>query len=747
MRDGWGTAQSCYLGQEVTGSRSGNHLADCLLTTRPELYGAIRPAQLLESDVWREEPCETIDCPPFDGFLQPGPLTNDQLQEWLRADGVRPEMLKRLVSILADPAGPNVLILADTTHEAVRWIAAATILLPIRTALDVSFKVFVNNINQASQRIIAVPKELNPSVKGNVSGARFVIDATEGSSGAFQSTPLANFWVERLLEAEDAYDVVEAVDLADVLAGHDAALATEAHETAWAVIAESEKPANPNRLIRWLTAPKDHSLAEYDVSVASRLIESGLADASTLNWMERQADIGRLAVDRSALRRALMGIEIAQAPTAINVRAEELASIDMGDEARRDAESAISSAILLATTSDVVDRLLRTAKRHAIPLKLAPLQDRLHSFVADWIAHPSDCYHPDLWALSESLTQELATQLSSQSEFAGGYTRVRPLIAQVWPFLLPHADDPSSPLTWELSAAYIASAEEKVKLAELPRIVRSLAAGGDGNEALIGFERALVAWRALSGREAMVFAHTILPPQGWPASEFADYLWASVRDAARRPDKLVLDTISRLADWRRLPSSAVTDGLHRADQRVANFLVEAAAVKTEEDLARLWELRRVDPEVVRIRMPEFVDVSLESPVQSLAVAILERLSTSWQRDFLAAWAKALRSNQSAVAAARGFLWSDAGEHGLDGWQREYVAGQIAQHASQLQESERAIWIAAVQSLIGEADCSDFEDFVAHRHRGLRQKLKPSFRGSSDAAANRSKRERSRDDET
>jgi hypothetical protein len=743
-KDGWGTAQSRYLGQEVTGNRAGNHLADCLLTTDAELYGAIRPAQLLESQVWRDTPFDTVDCPPFDGFLQPGPLTNDDIQEWLQADARRRDVLKRLVSILGDSRGPNVLILADTTEDAVRWIAAATILPPIRAALETSFKVFVNNVNQASQRIIAVPKELNPTIKPDAAGSRFVIDATDSSSGAFESTKRATYWVDRLLSAEDAYDVVEAVDLAEALAGHDPSLAAEAHQTAWAIIAEGETLTNPSPLIRWLTMPKDPSLAEHESAAASRLIDSGLTDASTLNWMERQADAGRLEVDRAALRRALMRSEIAEAPTALSVRPEELSPVDVGDGLRRDAESAISSALLLATDGSLVDRLLRTAKRHSVPLTLAPLQDRLRSFIADWIANPALSYDPGLWALSENLIQELAAQLGSQTEFTHGYSRVRPLLAQVWPYLLQRVRDPNSPLTWELHAASIATASEKSKMRQLESVIKGLSTSEDANEAIAGFQRALVAWRAVSGREAMLFADT-LPPRSWPASEFADLLWTTVRSEARRPDKLVLDTVWRLADWRRLPSSAVTDKLHRSDRHVARFLTEASEIRSAHDLERLRELRKVDPDVVRIRQPDFVEVSLESPVPILGAAILRRLPTDRQRDFLQAWGQALLGEDSALAAARGYVWSEDQECDLRGWHREYIGTLFAQHAAALGAPEQAAWIQSVERLLEPGERAGFQDFVSDRHRSLRQKLKPSFHGASDGPSKRPRRNLSKED--
>ncbi len=743
-RDGWGTSQSRYLGQEVTGGRSGNHLADCLLTTDTNLYGAIRPAQLLESEVWRGEPFDSVECPPFDGFLQPGPLTNDDLQAWLKEDERRSAVLKRLVSILSDPEGLSVLILADSTAEAVRWIAAATILLPIRVALDLSFKVFVNNVNQAWQRIIAVPKELNPAIRKDSSNTRFVIDATEVASAPFETTALADFWVDRLVEADDAYDVVEAVDLADVLAGHDATLAANAHETAWAVVAEGEEPKNPSRLLRWLTTPKDPNLAEYEVAIASRLIESNLVDASTLLWMERQADGGRLGVDRVALRRAVLTAEVAAAPTAFNVRSDELSPVDVGDEARRDAESEISSAILRAEDGGSVDRLLRTAERHGVRLKLAPLQERLHAFIADWIAHPSESYDPGRWALSENLIRDLASQLSSPTEFADGYSRVRPLLAQVWIYLLQRNTDPSSPLACELFAAASATANERVKMRQLQPIVKGLAGLDDGYEALANLQRALVAWRALSGKEAMVFADTLLPPLAWPAAEFSDLLWTTVRDAARRPDKLVLDTIWRLNEWRRLPPGTLTDDLLRADQRIADFLTEATAVKSEDDITRLRDLRRVDPNVLRIRLPDFVDVAIGNPLPAVGLAMLDRLPSNWHRDFLETWAQALPGEQGPEAAARGYQWCGVNDHGLSGWERDYISSQIAEYGAGLDEQKHAAWLRTIELQVG-GEPGEFEDFIGRQGRGLRHKLSSTFRVTEPLPIIRPKRGRSEEE--
>ena len=116
--EGYGTAQSRYVGKEATGGRQGNHLTDCLLTRDPDLYGSTRPAQLWCSDLWRAEPWETRECPPLAGDLPLGPLTVNAVADWLKDRKERGSALARLLSVLEDPAGKRVVIVAAEAGEA-----------------------------------------------------------------------------------------------------------------------------------------------------------------------------------------------------------------------------------------------------------------------------------------------------------------------------------------------------------------------------------------------------------------------------------------------------------------------------------------------------------------------------------------------------------------------------------------------------------------------------------------------------
>lgn len=176
--EGYGTSQGRYVGKEAVGGRMGNHLADCLLTRDPERYGTIRPAQLWESSsLWRAEPWPDRECPDFDGDLELGPLDLETVTGWVRERAERGPVLARLLSVLEDPEGQRVVIVSAEADEAMRWIAAATLLLPQQQALQVSFKVFSGAPLRTQQRVVAAPPDVNPDLRPGAGLGVFVLDA------------------------------------------------------------------------------------------------------------------------------------------------------------------------------------------------------------------------------------------------------------------------------------------------------------------------------------------------------------------------------------------------------------------------------------------------------------------------------------------------------------------------------------------------------------------------------------------
>jgi GTPase-associated protein 1, N-terminal domain type 2/GTPase-associated protein 1, middle domain len=228
---GYGTAQGRYLGMTVTGGRAGNHLTDCLLTSDPDLYGTLRPAQLWRSELWRPTSWPARECPslPADD-LTGGPLNVTAVADWARALTPRAQALARLLTVLEDANGRRVVIVSDDPDEAMTWIAAATLLLPAREALRVSFKVFSSIPLRAGHRIAAAPAVLFPRIALGQDGP-FVLDARSGTADEGPVSERAAFFTAKLTADGDPYDVIDAVELAAMLdrpaaesrpGGHDA---------------------------------------------------------------------------------------------------------------------------------------------------------------------------------------------------------------------------------------------------------------------------------------------------------------------------------------------------------------------------------------------------------------------------------------------------------------------------------------------------------------------------------------------
>ncbi len=123
------------------------------------------------------EPWESRDCPDFDGDLELGPLDLESVTDWVREHADRGPVLARLLSVLEDPKGQRVVIVSADAEEAMRWIAAATLLLPQRQALEVSFKVFSSDPLRAQQRVVAAPPDVHPDLRPGAGLGVFVLDA------------------------------------------------------------------------------------------------------------------------------------------------------------------------------------------------------------------------------------------------------------------------------------------------------------------------------------------------------------------------------------------------------------------------------------------------------------------------------------------------------------------------------------------------------------------------------------------
>jgi hypothetical protein len=717
---GYGTAQSRYLGTEATGARQGNHLADCLLTRDPDLYGPTRPAQLWRSPLWRAGAWDTTDCPQFEDTPPLGPLTVDAVAEWLRGRRERAPVLARLLTVMEDPAGRRVVITAAGPDEALLWITAATLLLPVRAALDVSFKVFCSNPQRATHRIVAVPKELNPQVVPGQSGSAFVLDADEATSDKAEISERARFWIGRFATAADPYDVVDAVELAGLLGAGTDPDGADAMITAWALTVPDGPLDDPAALFRWLSHADPKLQQEHGSGVVRRIVAAG-APAATLRWIDASAAQGRVDADRPLVRARLLTAEIAEVRGGGAAADDALPDIGIDAGARRDADSELSSAILLGSDPEV-DLLLRLSRRHGIEPTLAPLSARLSAFAVGWVDHPGRDYHPSGWALGEPVLDLVHDELQHRLA-ARGIDGISDALQRLWRHLAHRPSDLADPLDCYIQVAAIRVLKREQRLSRLNELIRQAGAGPRAREELTGLQRALVESRALGPAEALAILPA-LPDTVPVAPETIDLAVDEIERTAARPTASTLDALGVLYRRGIAPQREPFTGLLKADHDVFSFIQATRSARFQEDnsWARRWvgQLGRADPAVVQARLRRLLAACLEYPVPGLGAAVLGVLPARLPAQFIAWWGRELGGSDGVRTAVWGVCWADDAK--LDKLS-PHIADAFREFAATLGPDEEERWFTGVQGELGPDMADKWAELAGHeptrQRRGLR----------------------------
>ncbi|MGH3187314.1 MAG: hypothetical protein ACRDPY_20930 [Streptosporangiaceae bacterium] len=718
---GYGTAQSCYLGKEASGGRPGNHLADCLLTREPARYGATRPAQLWRSELWRSEPWETKDCPPFTDEPPLGPLTVEAVTEWLKEDAERPGTLARLVSVLEDPGGRRIVIVAAEADEALRWIAAATLLLPARVALDVSFKVFSSNPLRAEQRVVAVPTELNKQFAPGRGDTVFVLDA---ASCAFDEVPVserARFFAERLAGIDDPYDVLDAVELAASLGGGDRLGGADARLTAWALTRPDDQQPDTAALFRWLSRADLGRQREHGAAVAGLLL-GGDPPAGVLRWIDETVAHRVIGLDPAPVRARLLGAELAEARQGKAAPGDLLAGVQLGADAWRDAESELSSAILLGSDAQV-DMLLRLARRHGIEPELAaPLWERLQDFVAGWLDRRV-AYDPDVWSRREEIL-DLAHQALRDRLIQGGLDAVRAPLSRLIPYLIDRAGDPTDPLDWHLRAAAMARLPSGKRRQRLAALLQRAAWDA---EAAAGLQEALLAWHAVGPAEAELILD-YLPASAGILPGIAAQAFVQLERMGAKPSEHMLDMLASLDRHRLAPATGPYAELLAADHDVMAFVDASRTEKFAADARYLdsivARLERAAPEVVRLRMGHVLRACLDCPQPRLGGAVLGALDgrDGRARELIRLWAGDL-----ARGDLRAVIWgvNCLADTELPGKRRDQMTAAIRDYAealSKISKSDYEKWYQEVQRYLPADASATWSDLAGENAQKPRKNL-------------------------
>jgi hypothetical protein len=699
--EGFGTAQGRYVGKEAAGGRDGNHLTDCLLTRDPGLYGPVRPAQLWRSDLWRPEPWDSTDCPQFDAAgLEPGPLTVEAVADWARGAADREPALTRLLSVLEESDGRRVVIVADDPGEAMSWIAAATLLLPSRQALGVSFKVFSSAPIDAKHRIVAAPAALFPRIAPGLVSQRFVLDARTGAADEAETSERAAFFASRFAAAEeDPYDVVDAVELTDALGG-----GRDAMLTAWTLTRPDQPRPEPGALLRWLTGAGPALLSEHGTAVAAMIVQAG-PSAEALRWLDGAAAGKGLDIDPAAVRAQLLTAELGEIRDGRAGPVERvLLAAPLDASTQRDAESELSSALLLSSDQQA-DLLLCLARRYGIQPELAPpLQRRLGEFVASWINHPAE-YHPDSWALRTQILDCAHGVLRDRMAEAG-----LPGVANAVRRLSRHfADraDLAEPVDCYIQASLIAGRD---RAARVPRLRQLLAGVSDlaqtqprlAAAAAAGLQQALITCDAIDGDIAVTLL-TKLPDSVDIDPMIAERAAGQLTKMSAKPSSGLLDLLASLDRRGKAPKSGQLAKVLEADRSVQAFLRGAADDRLMTDTKyfnrTVAHLGEADTAVVRARLKQILAACLDSRHPNLAPAVLASVKPGLARLLVEMWAANLARRALGGRDLVGdglWLVRCLGNERLPQKVAEQLEAAVREYASQIPRQFADNWYADVR---------------------------------------------------
>ncbi len=408
------TASGRYLGREANGSREGNHFTHAVLTRDPASYGLVRPAQLYGAPLWKTEPAPATLCSPVDDDWSPGPLDAETVQTTVRDHPHGRDLLATLVAGCAKAGAPDarrIMFVADDAGLVLRWLTAATLLLPQRQALAVGFKVFTTNPAYLPLPVVAVHPG-SGAVPATVERDQgyLVIDLTVDRWTRTYVPATATEWAE-LFCLEDPYDVTDAVELA-AASGLDEEPAL--HMACSAVLG---RPLDPNRasdVVRWLAEVPEQLPAGYGDDLLGMLVaERERWPVRVLRDLDRASATGRFGGHAGPVRTALLASELAEAGRATSMY-EAPAPAGPTPESAAEAMTEIVMDAIRIARGDAFDATLRVAARFAVPVLLAEETESVDAFIEHWAQHSDRPYDPSLWPDGEELVQRLATMLATQ---------------------------------------------------------------------------------------------------------------------------------------------------------------------------------------------------------------------------------------------------------------------------------------------------------------------------------------------
>jgi hypothetical protein len=406
-KDGlYATAAGVYLGREANGGREGNQLTHAVVTADPAGYGLVRPAQLFGAPFWSTRPAPGTECPPVPSAWEPGPFDIGAAQTFVATAPRGPDLLERLLSAVQrlESGGPRVLFISEDAAEVLRWISAATLLLPQSTALGIGFKVFTTNPAYAAQPVVAVhPDWDSTTVSVANDGGYAVFDLTRNDFSPVPVPDDARRRVRLLLD-EDPYDVLDLVEQAAANGLEDPGRALDLAMTM--VLREPELTLDIARVaVSWLRDTPATLLAKDRNVLVDKLVRDVKRwPEDVLLGLDEVARTGQIDEEWAPeVRIALISAELDRASRSGTAEDLKLPPLPAGmwtaEHAARCAEL-VPDELAVWRGPAPFEAVLRVAARFDLRFDVGVVPEAVDAFVTHWAENPQEGYHATAWGVA-----------------------------------------------------------------------------------------------------------------------------------------------------------------------------------------------------------------------------------------------------------------------------------------------------------------------------------------------------------
>ncbi|GAA1635883.1 GTPase-associated protein 1-related protein [Actinoplanes couchii] len=413
------TASGLYLGREANGVREGNQLTHTIVTTDPDDYRGLRPAQLYGAAFWTTVPAGTTRCAPVTVSPEDTPWSPGRAKRFVQAQPDGPATLLALVSAL-DRAGTadggRILFLGDDPATIVEWLVAGTLLIPRGRALHLGFKIYSNDPARSGAPIVAVhPDFASPATQvGNTLGY-LVFDLTTHRHTEVAATPAARRWVGLFLD-DDPRDAVDALDVAA-----ESGIADEAAAAALgtAAILHREPPARyAETVVAWLRSGPPLLRDAYGADITDLFADMPERwPRGVLRRLDEAGGDGLLPGKAADVRIALLLKDVEEALTGGRVTAERPGPLPAGEwDPGRDQQvlDLLTEALQAAGRSGAqIEALLRLARRYGAPIHPAGLGEATGALVRYLADDPSRLRRQD-WPHGDEIEPLLLAELQGR---------------------------------------------------------------------------------------------------------------------------------------------------------------------------------------------------------------------------------------------------------------------------------------------------------------------------------------------